>query len=61
MSDATLRINFPQIVSAGISYRPSPHWNFEVDADWTDWNSVNTLVFKGAVNPFTGEAATSRC
>lgn len=54
MSDAKVKIDFPQIISGGVSYRPTPYWNFEVDVDWTDWNSVDTLVFKGAANPFTG-------
>jgi len=54
MSEATVRTDFPQIISGGISYRPAPEWNFEVDVDWTDWNCVDTLVFKGAANPFTG-------
>jgi len=28
----------------GISYHPTPHWNFEFDADYTDWNSLQTVV-----------------
>jgi long-chain fatty acid transport protein len=53
----TAKVNFPQIAAGGISYRPTPKWNLEVDVDWTDWSSVDTLVFKGAVNPLTGTDA----
>ncbi len=52
------RVDFPQIVSGGISYRPTEKWNVEVDVDWTDWNSVDTLDFKGAINPLTGSDVT---
>lgn len=37
-------LNFPQIVSGGISFRPTPQWNFEVDVDWTDWDMVHNAV-----------------
>lgn len=42
--------DFPQMVSGGISFRPTERWNIEVAADWTDWNCVDTLVFEDA-NP----------
>ena len=41
-------MDYPQIVSGGISFRPTPNWNIEADVDWTDWNSVDTLALKGA-------------
>jgi long-chain fatty acid transport protein len=37
-------LKFPQIVSGGISFRPTTNWNFEVDVDWTDWDSVKSAV-----------------
>jgi len=40
-------ITFPQFVAAGVSYRPTPNWNLEANADWTDWDSVNEIDFKG--------------
>lgn len=40
-------IEFPQFVVMGVSYRPTPDWNFEVDVDWTDWDAVNTTTFHG--------------
>ena len=40
-------VQFPQFVAGGISFRPTTNWNFEVDLDWTDWDNVNRIVFKG--------------
>jgi long-chain fatty acid transport protein len=40
-------IHFPQYVAGGISFRPTPDWNFEFDLDWTDWDSLKQIVFKG--------------
>jgi long-chain fatty acid transport protein len=48
----TASIPFPQIVSAGISYRPTPKWNIEVDVDWSDWSTVNTVMLNGSKNIF---------
>jgi long-chain fatty acid transport protein len=42
--DATYRLNFPQHLVAGWSYRPTPAWNFEVNVDWTDWHAVDTAT-----------------
>jgi long-chain fatty acid transport protein len=46
--DASARVPFPQVIVAGYSFRPTPHWNLEVDFDWTDWERVNTPVLKQA-------------
>ena len=40
-------LDFPQFIAAGISYRPNEKWNFEIDVDWTDWDVVNTIFFRG--------------
>jgi long-chain fatty acid transport protein len=40
-------IRFPQFVVVGVSYRPTPDWNFEVNVDWTDWDNLDQIVFKG--------------
>ena len=26
----------------GVSFRPTPKWNLEFDADWTDWHALKT-------------------
>lgn len=43
---ATAEFQFPQIVTVGYSFRPAPRWNLELNVDWTDWNSLNTVEFK---------------
>lgn len=47
VSEATIR--FPQFVTAGVSFRPTPAWNLEFNADWTDWDWVDDITFKGTV------------
>lgn len=47
-SDSTsVGLTFPQYVDFGISYRPTPEWNFEVNMDWTDFDPVNTPIMAG--------------
>jgi len=41
-------VAFPQIISAGVSYRPTTNWNIEVNVDYTDWNTLNTVVLEGS-------------
>jgi long-chain fatty acid transport protein len=35
---------FPLSAVFGISYRPTPKWNLEFDADYTDWSSFGTTT-----------------
>jgi long-chain fatty acid transport protein len=35
---------FPLNTTFGISWRPTPKWNLEFDADYTDWTSFNTVI-----------------
>jgi long-chain fatty acid transport protein len=38
---------FPLITTFGVSYRPTPKWNLEFDADYTDWSSMGaTTIFQ---------------
>src|SRR5207248_1177696 len=37
-------LDFPQIAVGGVSFRPTTNWNFEVDVDWADWNTVDKAV-----------------
>lgn len=46
-SDASASIRFPQSVTMGVSYRPTPKWNFEFNADWTDFDNVNSISVTG--------------
>ena len=45
---ADVGIKFPQHIVVGYSYRPTPKWNLEVNADWTDWDNLNTLNLRQA-------------
>jgi long-chain fatty acid transport protein len=47
-SDANSRWEFPLNVVCGISYRPTPDWNFEFNADYTDWSSLGTVTVNQA-------------
>jgi long-chain fatty acid transport protein len=46
-TSSSASILFPQYVVAGVSFRPTENWNLEFDLDWTDWNAVKQIVFKG--------------
>ena len=43
--------DYPQIIAAGISFRPTTNWNIEVNVDWTDWNTLNSVKFEGVAAP----------
>ena len=45
---AKASFHFPRNVIGGLSYRPTTNWNFEVDVDWTDWDSLNTVYLKSS-------------
>lgn len=36
----------PMKFIVGISYRPTPKWNIEFNADYTDWSGLNTINLK---------------
>ena len=42
---------FPLTTVFGISYRPTPKWNLEFDADYTDWSSFGTITISQATKP----------
>lgn len=41
---ASANVPFPQNVVGGVSFRPTPKWNIEFDADWTDWHAFKTVT-----------------
>jgi long-chain fatty acid transport protein len=45
--DSNAKVEFPQVVTAGVSFRPTTNWNMEVNVDWTDWDTLNTVRFEG--------------
>ena len=44
-------IEFPQFVVMGVSFRPTTNWNVEFNADWTDWDTLDQIVFRGTPYP----------
>jgi len=43
---ANMSMNFPWTAVGGISYRPTPKWNLEFDANYTDWSSFETFYLQ---------------
>ncbi|HUA67869.1 MAG TPA: outer membrane protein transport protein, partial [Candidatus Saccharimonadales bacterium] len=41
---ANTDFTFPLVAVFGVSYRPTPKWNLEFDADYADWSSLGTLT-----------------
>ena len=50
---ANTRLPFPRHVVLGYSFRPTPDWNFEFNADWTEWSRLTTVQF----HQFSGTTA----
>ncbi|HWD20160.1 MAG TPA: outer membrane protein transport protein [Verrucomicrobiae bacterium] len=48
---AAADFKFPQSVDFGYSFRPTKAWNLEADAEWLDWETLNTLVLNGTSAP----------
>jgi long-chain fatty acid transport protein len=40
---ASAELTFPEVVIFGYSYRPTPDWNLEFNAEWTNWDRVNSI------------------
>jgi len=52
---AKMDFSFPLTAVFGISYRPTPKWNLEFDADYTDWSSFgNTTIYQLEPTPLGG-------
>ncbi len=49
---------FPLTAVFGISFRPTPKWNLEFDADYTDWSSIGTITIRQAHEPLVPDPAT---
>lgn len=45
-SPASVSFPFPRNLVLGWSWRPTPRWNVEFNADWTEWDRVGTLVLQ---------------
>lgn len=49
--DAETEYEFPLNFVVGLSYRPSPRWNLEFNADYTDWSSFGSTTIRQATQP----------
>jgi len=57
-SPATAEIQFPQQVAIGYAFRPIPKLKLEVDVEWTDWDSLNTVRLHSGNAAFTADPAS---
>jgi long-chain fatty acid transport protein len=48
---ASANFVFPEVIIVGYSWRPSPEWNFEFNAEWMNWNRLNTVTIVNAPMP----------
>jgi long-chain fatty acid transport protein len=44
--DANADLTVPLQVVGGVSYRPTPKWNIEFNAEYVDWNNVTDLTIR---------------
>mgnify|MGYP001553857102 FL=1 len=51
-TSTTASVPFPQTASIGVSFRPTSKWNFEVDVDYINWNTLDTVTLNGTKNVF---------
>jgi long-chain fatty acid transport protein len=51
---ATMDLTFPLTTTFGISYRPTPKWNLEFDADYTGWDSIGQTTIHQTPAPPSG-------
>lgn len=50
---ASAEFEFPYTVVLGVSFRPTPKWNLEFNADYTDWSSLDTVtIYQHETPPF---------
>jgi long-chain fatty acid transport protein len=48
---ASAEFTFPLTTVCGVSVRPTPKWNFEFDANYTGWNSFETVTIQQTTPP----------
>jgi len=48
---ARVDYTFPLSFALGVSYRPTPDWNLEFNADYTDWSSFGTTTIHQETPP----------
>jgi long-chain fatty acid transport protein len=49
--NASASFTFPVTAVFGVSYRPTPKWNLEFDANYTDWSSFGAVTIEQSPPP----------
>jgi long-chain fatty acid transport protein len=50
---ASADVQYPLTATFAVSYRPTPKWNLEFDADYAEWSAFNEITIKqGKTPPF---------
>lgn len=45
-ASSSVKIDFPQYVTGGISFRPTTNWNFEFDLEYAQWSVIKQFTFQ---------------
>lgn len=48
---ADAEYDFPYTAVLGLSYRPTTKWNIEMDADYSNWSSIDTVMIRQHEEP----------
>lgn len=54
VTPAEMELEFPYTAVVGLSYRPTPRWNIEFNADYSNWSSIDETIIKQAKSPRLG-------
>lgn len=47
-NDGDIDLPFPDVITLGYSWRPTPRWNLEIAVDRTNWDLLDTPVLRSA-------------
>lgn len=48
---ASAELEFPFTMVAGLSYRPTNQWNIEINADYSNWSSMDSFTIRQSETP----------
>jgi long-chain fatty acid transport protein len=48
---ASVKYEFPYTAVIGLSYRPTKEWNIELDADFSNWSSIDVVTIRQREEP----------
>ncbi|MDF3056831.1 MAG: hypothetical protein K0R17_1046 [Rariglobus sp.] len=48
-SSASVDLPFPDVITLGYSWRPTPDWNLEIAVDRTNWDLLNTTTLRSTL------------